>query len=206
MDFNNAYRILINAVNESMVDNELDAVDAFGDVIDKGIVYSEPTPGVLGITNYSLASVETYLKYYESSNLYVGAEPYNVYASVETYLKVLEGSNQSPNRNSETFIPIVERILDVNTNDDVVLDKGIVETGNFSLLRMFINQANVWSVGSNMTYPELSTALLNGPGLDKGVVIGKYTKDIEGVLYNEVVIASVETYLKWLEAAMPVIA
>jgi hypothetical protein len=203
MDFNNAYRILINAVNEAIDDSggELTPPQAFDYVIDKGIVYSEPTPGVLGIQNYVLGSVETYLKYAEAAGFYTGTEPYNVYASVETYLKILEAIG-APNRVSVDFMPLVEKILDVNTNDDGVLDKGIVESGNYSILRIFLSQANTWSKSSGDNYPELSTDLLS-ISIDKGVVIGKYTQDHDGVLYNEVVIASIETYLKWLEAAMP---
>jgi hypothetical protein len=74
-----------------------------------------------------------------------------------------------------------------------------MESGDYTLIRLFITEANTWSNAFGIDYQELSTNLFNDVAIDMGIVIGKYTRDIEGVLYNEVIIASVETYLKWLE-------
>jgi hypothetical protein len=204
MDFNNAYRILINRVNEEIADNASSypentppsVVEELSDVLNKGIIYSESTPGVPGLENYILGSTEVYLKYSEASN---STSAYSIYTSVETYLKALEALGVPPSRNSRSFMPSVEKILDINKHDSYVTDKGIMESGDYTLIRLFITEANTWSNAFGIDYQELSTNLFNDVAIDMGIVIGKYTRDIEGVLYNEVIIASVETYLKWLE-------
>jgi hypothetical protein len=189
MNLDYAYKILISAINEAIDDQELTADEAFDYVMDKGIVVSANIPN----NTYILASVETFLKYYEANG---NASNWDVIASVETYLKLTEAAGgQGPERQSKSFVPSVEKILDIVPNDAQIIDKGIVESveGEYSALRILLGeiQSSNWAVRSNMSVQEITEILANKI-FDKGIVF----LPLFGV---EVCIASVETALKYLE-------
>lgn len=158
--------------------NKTNAQDAVDRILDKGIVMPDcdfccPCPD----GTYVLASVETFLKWAEAV------------APIEV-----------PGRCCNEFSPAIEGFLDCHGQSaegwDRLLDKGIVEWGlienNSQLPYIFqwIDQILISGGAGSVSASEIIDRII-----DKGIVI--YCNEETG----EIVIASVETYLKYAEAA-----
>ena len=181
--------------------------EAFDRVLDKGLVltnesgeFETPEKNV-----YVFASVETYLKFNEALTTNNESDDdidINIAASVETYLKFNEAVRYYPqvfnlNYNYEnqteflsTWLNIInwsniewsDRTEEVEGKVEIldrVLDKGIVELG-------YLKIKNYSEVYEN---PEVFDRIL-----DKGIVVS-YRE-----INNNILISSVETYLKYAEA------
>jgi hypothetical protein len=176
---------------------------------------------------YVLASVETYLKYAEGTGCttpvpvpamsgtteqplgFTEAEEIainnaacnccmHIFASVETELKLLEAIGGPPYNQeefcSENFISCLNELLSGITSDDYsrIIDKGIVEYNSFfnssqiCLINQFINTMTTLD-------PATSKIDLIDTILDYGIIVSCYD--------DEIVIASVETWLKWAEGS-----
>jgi hypothetical protein len=180
---------------------------AFDRILDKGLVltnesgeFEAPEKNI-----YVLASVETYLKFAEALGTDNESEDdidINIAASVETYLKFNEAVRYYPqvfnlNYNYEnqteflsTWLNIInwsniewsdrtEEVEDKVEILDRVLDKGIVELGYLKIK----NYSEVYE--NPLVFDRI---------LDKGIVIS-YRE-----MKNNILISSVETYLKYAEA------
>jgi hypothetical protein len=172
-------------------------------ILDKGeVISNNPStdiccPGCQPYETYVISSVETFLKFGEAT----GGDPccVRIRASVETYLKFNEaGFLSSPPDCNPNFDECLDELLSSSTGEEIdrILDKGVVEyntlSGDTEICRLgeFFNIAEYYSNfdgGSSSTKAEIIDRIL-----DKGIVIG-----CSG---SEIIIASVETYLKWAEA------
>jgi hypothetical protein len=183
-------------------------------LLDRGVVLTNCKLCCPGCNDmYSLASVETQLKFLEAVGYtFLGQncnpDPCcsNVYASVETYLKYQEQADlnklyQCCNGFTEC-VEELECLVSTNAIDSSVvierlLDKGVAEFGNF------VNNCTGGTTGSDVCYlAELIKEYLPNQGvnysefldrlLDKGITIGC----VDGT----VMIGSTETALKYFEA------
>jgi len=188
-----------------MANSSTSAAEILDRILDKGIVGSIPDNFCCPpCGRYVIASVETYIKYIEAVAL-ENQCCYNIKASVETFLKFDEAADMIPNFPSQCDNPSFENCYDemtIKLNFDAyaidrILDKGIVEQGAIGLngsgssylciLTDFILSA------FNLQGDILSTkAEILDRILDKGIVI-----DCTG---DTLVVASVETYIKYIEA------
>lgn len=175
-------------------------------LLDKGYVMPVGDSGICCPTcgPYVLASVETFLKYAEAVGL-TGPEITekcctNAFASVETYLKYLEAVG-TPNSCNNGFTQEVNTLLDaLGTPEavDRVQDKGIVESGSVNTdLSSSISDLQdlieaMFSHPNNVNASFSSLAEILDRILDKGIVL--YCDE------ENLVLASVETYLKFAEA------
>jgi hypothetical protein len=193
--------------------NTVTAAEALDRLLDKGIVNTNCNlccPDCCKM--YSLASVETQLKLFEaifiSSEIdFPCASPCcsNVFASVETYLKYAEvslGVNNVLNC-CNGFTECVDDILcwagegQPNFAEivDRILDKGIAEYGTFDgvsqlcFFKDLLQEVNILGP-SNSTVSEIIDRIL-----DKGITV--YCNQS-----GEIIIASVETQLKFVEATL----
>jgi len=156
--------------------NKITAADGIDRILDKGIVMPNcdfccPCPD--GV--YSLASVETFLKLAEAIGI------------------------DDPGRCCNQFNPSIEEFLECHGQSaetwDRLLDKGIVEWGlienksQLPFLFEWINQILLSGGAGSSSAAEIIDRIL-----DKGIVI--FCNEETG----EIVIASVETYLKYAEA------
>lgn len=191
-------------------------------ILDKGVVQSNEElqiccPECSQDDNtglYVIASVETYLKFAEAVGLTGsgGAVPalgfgaitpnndvtccVHITASVETTLKFNEACGAPTNINCPTnFNECVNSIKETLTAEGVdrILDKGIVEFGSLSglsqvcRLKEFIDLSLELDPLNSSSNAEILDRIL-----DKGIIISCYGTDI--------IMASVETWLKWAEA------
>ena len=191
MNYYKAYKMLITAVNEYITDGVYDPEvtlaekydEAIDRILDKGIVYD-----ISGeISTYAIGSVETYLKYDEALGF---QSDYSVFASVETYLKAAEA--HLPIRQNKLFLPSINRLRVLE--DEVIerlLDKGVAESGDWSLILRFVRDCKKWADLEGINVTELS--IIIDPILDKGIVFSQFTE-------NSATISSVETYLKLVDA------
>jgi hypothetical protein len=194
--------------------NQLTFEEVVDRLLDKGVVLTNCKLCCPGCNDmYSLASVETQLKFLEAVGytfLGQGCNPdpccSNVYASVETYLKYEEQAD--PNKLYQCcngFTECVEEleclissdILDSSIAIDRLLDKGITEFGNF------VNNCTGGTTGSDVCYfAQLIKEYLPNPDsnysdfvdrlLDKGITIS--------CVNGTVMMGSTETALKYFEA------
>lgn len=187
------------AINQVALDSTLSLAEYFDIFLDKGQVLSSAAnvccPDCTLNPIYVLSSTETFLILAEALNW--TSEPdltccINIQASVETYLKWSEafGDNQYPccNNDFESCLSKFPAIADLNR----ILDKGVVETNGYDgntllckIYELFVNTPEDLLQGS--TISEVFDRIL-----DKGFVA--YCCDCN------VIIASVETFLKWWEA------
>lgn len=149
---------------------------------------------------YVISSVETFLKFSEAIGFAKGVKPTcctHLAASVETTLKFTEvfGIPENPVPTcSKNFNSCINTIKSTLTPEgiDRLLDKGVVEYGSLSgssqLCRIndFIDLSIELDPTSSSKEEQLDRIL------DKGMVISCYD--------DEIVTASVETWLKWAEA------
>jgi hypothetical protein len=148
---------------------------------------------------YIISSVETFLKYFEASEGILSCCT-NLYASVETTLKFTEafGSSNIPNNYSNCpndFDDCINSWKDSLTpsENENLLGMGIVEYSSLSghsqvcRIREFVDLAFNNQGEANLTKSEITSMILN-----TGFVINCDN--------NELIVSSVETYLKWLEA------
>jgi hypothetical protein len=173
-------------------------------ILDKGTVETNeelqvccPDCIIDGTSIYVLASVETYLKFAEAYGNLSSACCTHLNASVETTLKFYEAVGSIPNiANCPTnFNECLSDLKSSLTAEgiDRILDKGIVEYGSLSgqsqLCRFneFVSQSVELDIANTSTKAEVLDRLL-----DKGVVIS--------CTDGEIIMASVETWLKWNEA------
>lgn len=193
-------------------DNSLIA-EPFDRILDKGIVltnengeFEAPEKNV-----YVFSGVETYLKFAEAvGSLDEASEniAINVASSVETYLKFAEAVGQTVGQSENTLnIRVSGNILEYNYENNTeflstwlnvmdwsniaenleekfqiferILDKGIVELGYLQLK----NYSDIYEDAE--TFERI---------LDKGIVISYREEN------NNILISSVETYLKYAEA------
>lgn len=226
-NFNNIYRRLTSTTEKFKLDfPESTYAESMDRVLDRGIVYSEKSDsinhGTFSFTNgelegiYVIASVETYLKYAEV----VGGGIGSIYSSTETALKAIEATDISPGRISvdgvevatdtsayKLFLSSIMKIEDISTYDYVLRDKGIIESSylrysdnegmerlaleniptGFSFLKKVINHYSSGDLGVTASgFKDVVDRIM-----DKGIVIR--------ILPNKIIIASVETYLKFAE-------
>lgn len=187
------------AANQTLLDSTSSLAEYFDLILDKGQILSSAAniccPDCTINPIYVLSSTETFLKLVQS--LGWGKVPnstccINIQASVETYLKWSEffGDNQYPccNNDFESCLSQFSTIVDLSR----ILDKGVVETNGYNgntllciIYELFVNTPEDLLQGS--TISEVFDRIL-----DKGFVA--YCCDCN------VIIASVETYLKWFEA------
>jgi hypothetical protein len=189
MNYYKAYKMLITGVNEYIADGVYDpevtlaekykyAIDR---ILDQGIVYD-----ISGeISTYAIGSVETYLKYDEALGF---QSDYSVFASVETYLKAAEA--HLPIRQNKLFLPSINRLRVLDEGMDRVLDKGVAESGDWSLILRFVRDCKKWADLGGINVTEFS--IIIDTILDKGIVFSQFTE-------NSATISSVETYLKLAE-------
>jgi hypothetical protein len=177
MDFNLLSNSMVDEISDiatGFADAEnrpvtnIDTANAIDSVLNNGITYA--SLGEEGI--FIIASVETYLKAAEIGIL----GDYNAYSSVETYLKLAEAIGFK-NRQISGFTESVEQIFDVYPNMDNLMDKGIVEVGNFSILPLIIADNLIDEVFLQRI-------------LDKGIVLSR----ISGNVY----ISSVDMFINTL--------
>ena len=187
------------AVNQALLDSTSSVAEYFDLILDKGQVLSSAEniccPDCTINPIYVLSSTETFLKLAEA--LGWTEEPdltccINIQASVETYLKYSEsfGGTQYPccNNDFESCLSQFSTIADLSR----ILDKGVVETNSYNgntllciIYDLFVNTPEDLLQGATLS--EVFDRIL-----DKGFVA--YCCDCN------VVIASVETFLKWWEA------
>jgi len=187
------------AVNQTLLDDSSIA-ENLDMILDKGLVVSNATnvccPDCLTNPIYSLANIETFQKLGEA--LYWLSDDTNlpccisVQASIESYLKYIEfwqvEQPECCKTDFESCLNKFSTIVDLDT----LLDKGVVEVDGFGgntllckIYDLFINTSEDLFNGS--TYGEVLDRFL-----DKGFVA--YCCDCN------VVIGSVEAFLKWWEA------
>ena len=213
--------------------NNLDGI--LGQLLTEGIVKSNENLDLccpdctiqldtnISIDIYVLASVETYLKFAEAigcttptpppamsgttKQLFGGGQGddccTHIYASVETELKFLGDAGDPYNDNlascSDNFNQCVNTILSSFTITELteIKQTGIIEFGSIN------NSSKICKINEMINlYQQNSTTIINkfdvfSRILDIGIVICCYQ--------NEIIIASVETWLKWAEQYMPVI-
>jgi hypothetical protein len=179
--------------------------------LDRGIVQSNQNleiccPDCVQVMNgnnvsvYVISSVETFLKFSEAIGFTKGLKPTcctHLAASVETTLKFTEafGAPQNPVPTcSKNFNSCINTIKSTLTPEgiDRLSSKGVVEYGSLDgssqLCRIndFIDLSIELDPTSSSKEEQLDRIL------DKGMVISCYD--------DEIVISSVETWLKWAEA------
>ena len=160
--------------------------DAIDRILDSGIVYD-----ISGeISTYAIGSVDTYLNYGEDLGF---QSDYSVFASVETYIKAAEA--HLPIRQNKLFLPSINRlrVLD-EVNAEVIdrlLDKGVAESGDWSLILRFVRDCKNWADlgGINVTDFWIIIDII----LSRGIVFSQFTE-------NSATISSIETYLKLAES------
>jgi hypothetical protein len=202
--FNAVYRKMIVSLDQSITDakqghsvaSQAEIIDR---MLDKGMVFSNPEEVDDFESNvFVFAGVETFLKYHESAQSEVS---FDVYAGTETYMKLTKSIKDHTRRERESFLPAISNIVDLTEGDRRLLDKGVVESGDYSLLnRFFIKLLPTWIGGRAvaaeaatrqehriMKYDEILDRML-----DKGIVFS--------INKSEITISSVETYLKFAEA------
>lgn len=168
------FTYLLQRANESSVGTLEERVIA---LLDRGVVtentglYCCPDCGV-----YVLCSVNTFLKYIEGVGDIPVSCTLNVTASVETYLVYAESIQQYVTDDHRTNPQSTSCVESYSTEE--VMDAGVVELGTIN------NSTLVCIVGQN--------GLLTPTFLDAGIVVECKN--------GEIIIASVNTYLKYLEA------
>jgi hypothetical protein len=187
------------AVNQALLDPTLSVAEHFDLLLDRGQVLSSAAniccPDCTINPIYVLSSAETFFKLAEA--LGWTEEPdltccINIQASIETYLKYNEAwqIEQYPccNNDFESCLSQFSTIADLSG----ILDAGVVETNGYNgntllciIYDLFVNTPEDLLQG--LTISEVFDRIL-----DKGFVA--YCCDCN------VVIASVETFLKWWEA------
>jgi hypothetical protein len=173
---------------------------------------------------YILSSVETYLKFAEavSRNGYLNNRKVNVSACIETYLKFEEansdffGEGQSYNYNNQTgfikqYLELISDPTYAKANDflrksdflDRLNDKGIVELGQIGkgsklvythILKKITLDIETW-LSYNETMDSDNDIFISHILyiiLDKGISVREYKGNL--------IISSIETYLKFAEA------
>jgi hypothetical protein len=186
--FNTVYRKMLVSMDQAHGDNpESTKVEVLNRILDKGIVYTNIMEEELNSEDsvFVFANVETFLKFSESTGSDVSLD---IYAGTETYLKFSEAVGEVITRNRESFMPAITKIVDMSDQDSRLLDKGIVESGNYSLLnRLIIKLVPSMYDTEKTSYAEVIDRLL-----DKGIVF-----IISG---GVIAISSVESFSKFIEA------
>jgi hypothetical protein len=187
-------------------------------ILDRGII--EPNCGICCSDCddvYVLASVETYLKFWEAMYstqfggcTFQGGCCVNVLAAVETYLKYEEAAGNDDNStccngftecSEELFCWMIQGSSDPEDDKDRILDKGIVEQGNI------VN--NCTGVGGS-DLCKFTEFLAEYYAIDKRAQITSKSEIVDRILdkgivfycnpeTGEIVVASVETFLKYAE-------
>ena len=186
------------AVNQALLDSSLSVVEHFDLLLDKGQVLSSAAniccPDCTVNPIYVLSGVETFLKLAEPLGWLDAPDLtccINIQASIETYLTYSEAwDEQYPccDNDFESCLSQFSTIVDLSG----ILDAGVVETNGYNgntllciIYNLFVNTPEDLLQGQ--TISEVFDIILN-----KGFVA--YCCDCN------VVIASVETFLKWWEA------
>jgi hypothetical protein len=174
----------------------LSPLEVLVNALDDGILTSSGTGSICCPVcgPYVLASVETFLKYAEATGISNSCCT-NVRASVETYLKYSEatgGSGACSNGFSAESTALLDNLSGEDRN--IILDKGIVESGalNPDLSSSISDLTAMVLAFVDSTYNEEQLVEILAVLLDKGIVVSCFP--------GEIIIASVETYLKWAEA------
>jgi hypothetical protein len=180
-------------------------------LLDKGNVQSNENleiccPDCVQVMNgnnvsvYVISSVETFLKFAEAIGFTKGLKPTcctHLAASVETTLKFTEafGIPENPvptcSKNFNSCINTIKNTL-TPVGIDRLLDKGVVEYGSLSGSSQICRINDFIDLSIELDPTSASKEEQLDRILDKGMVISCYD--------DEIVTASVETWLKWAEA------
>ena len=153
------------------------------------------------VSIYTISSVETFLKFSEAIGFNKGITPtccIHLSASVETSLKFNEGFGDLPKNPVPScptnFNSCMNTLKNSLTSEGVdrLLDKGVVEYGSLSGFSQICRIDEFIDLSISLDPQSLTKAEIIDRILDKGLVISCYD--------DEIVIASVETWLKYAEA------
>ncbi len=182
--------------------------------LDKGIVQSNNDqdiccPDCIQVLNnnnvniYVISSVETYLKFAEAVGF---TQPrdinptccVNLFASVETSLKFSESFGNLPENPTPSCSTNFNSCINTLKNSltpqgvDRFLDKGVVEYGSLSGLSQVCKINEFIDLAINLDPLSGTKEEIIDRILDKGVIVSCYN--------DEIVISSIETWLKYAEA------
>jgi len=183
-------------------------------ILDKGIVQSNNELDICcpdciqemnnkNVSIYVVSSVETYLKFAEAIG-FTGFRDViptcctQISASVETGLKFYESFGDIPNNPSPSCPTNFNSCLNTLKNSltpqgvDRFLDKGIVEYGSLSGLSQVCKINEFIDLSISLDSQSSTKEEIIDRILDKGIVVSCYE--------DEIVISSVETWLKYAEA------
>ena len=156
--------------------------EAFYNILYQGLTYS-----ATGVDTYILSSVETALHLCEAiQNGFITLSPFSIYSSVETYLKFAEaGDALDGTRDERLFLPSIDKLSNL-VNHDLLSDKGVVESGDWSMILNFIKDIKKWAEIEGVD-PKEFQYMIDGV-LDRGFVFTQINE-------TEARISSVETYI-----------
>jgi hypothetical protein len=115
-------------------------------------------------------------------------ENFSSISSIETFLKLAEAV-RFPRREDKLFVPLMEEFTEIS-NFDRVMDKGVVESGNWSSISKLIKQ--VKAIALQEEDSEDYAGLLLDVLMDRGLVLSQINE-------SEVMVSSIESYLKYYE-------
>jgi hypothetical protein len=153
------------------------------------------------VSVYTIASVETFLKFSEAIGFNRGNTPTcctQITASVETSLKFNDAFGDSPTNPVPScptnFNSCMNTLKNSLTSEgiDRLLDKGIVEYGSLSGFSQICRIDEFIDLSISLDPQSSTKAEIIDRIIDKGIVVSCYD--------DEIVIASVETWLKYAEA------
>jgi hypothetical protein len=150
--------------------------DAFSNILNQGLTYS-----ATGVGTYTLSSVETAIPLHHVINNGITFS-FDVYSSVETYLRIAEvGFDIS--RDERLFLPSIDKLNFINP--DRLSDKGVVESGDWSMILNLIKDIEKWAEIEGVDSKQFGR--LFDIVLDRGFVFTQINE-------TEARISSVETY------------
>jgi hypothetical protein len=153
------------------------------------------------VSIYTISSVETFLKFSEAIGFNEGITPTccpQITASVETSLKFNEAFGASPTNPvpscSTNFNECMNTLKNSLTSEGVdrLLDKGVVEYGSLSGFSQICRIDEFIDLSISLDPQSSTKAEIIDRIIDKGIVVSCYD--------DEIVISSVETWLKYAEA------
>ena len=153
------------------------------------------------VSIYTISSVETFLKFSEAIGFNRGNTPTccpQITASVETSLKFNQAFGDSPTNPvpscSTNFNECMNTLKNSLTSEGVdrILDKGVVEYGSLSGFSQICRIDEFIDLSISLDPQSGTKEEIIDRIIDKGIVVSCYD--------DEIVIASVETWLKYAEA------
>jgi hypothetical protein len=160
--------------------------DAFSNILNQGLTYS-----ATGVGTYILSSVETALHLSTNwigeaiQNGFITLSPFSIYSSVETYLKFAEaGDVFDDTRDERLFLPSIDKLNFINP--DRLSDKGVVESGDWSMILNLIKDIEKWAEIEGVDSKQFGRMF--DIVLDRGFIFTQINED-------EARISSIETYI-----------